>query len=170
MGDDVRHHSRRRDLRHARPAARRSAKCSARFRVDHPRRRHWQSRDSDATRSTGSPNCCKGNVDNGEWAAILPDTALAKAGSTNIYVLHDVNQLALNPIAAGFQIVVSGHSHKPATLERSGVLYLNPGSAGPRRFKLPVTIARLLLQGSAWEVGFVDLLTGKDHFPSDVEA
>lgn len=104
----------------------------------------------------------KGNVDTGEWAAALPETAIVRAGSTNIYVLHDVNQTPLNPAAAGFSVVVSGHSHKPARIERSGVLYINPGSAGPRRFKLPVTIALLQRHGSAWQARFFDLLTEKE--------
>ena len=79
----------------------------------------------------------------GRWAADLPETAVAEAGDVQLYVLHDVNELDLNPRAAGFDIVVSGHSHQPAQEERKGVLYINPGSAGPRRFRLPVTVARL---------------------------
>src|SRR5690242_18790706 len=85
----------------------------------------------------------RGNVDIAEWAKALPETAVAEAGSALIYVLHDVNALDLDPKVAGFHIVVSGHSHKPGKLERDGVLFINPGSAGPRRFQLPVTLARL---------------------------
>lgn len=99
----------------------------------------------------------RGNVDNGPWGQVLPETAVAEAGAALIYVLHDVNALDLNPSAAGFQIVVSGHSHKPGKTERSGVLYINPGSAGPRRFQLPVTVARLKLERAPYEVEFVDL-------------
>jgi len=99
----------------------------------------------------------RGNVDTERWARALPETAVAEAGAVLIYVLHDVNALDLNPGAAGFQIVVSGHSHKPEKLERDGVLYINPGSAGPRRFQLPVTVARLRLGRTAYEVEFVDL-------------
>ena len=99
----------------------------------------------------------RGNVDTERWARALPETAVAEAGAVLIYVLHDVNALDLNPEAAGFQIVVSGHSHKPEKLERDGVLYINPGSAGPRRFQLPVTVARLRLGRTAYEVEFVDL-------------
>lgn len=99
----------------------------------------------------------RGNVDNGPWGQVLPETAVAEAGAVLIYVLHDVNALDLNPSAAGFQIVVSGHSHKPGKTERSGVLYINPGSAGPRRFQLPVTVARLKLERAPYEVEFVDL-------------
>jgi uncharacterized protein len=99
----------------------------------------------------------RGNVDTEPWAQALPQTAVAKAGSVLIHVLHDVKALDLNPAAAGFHIVVSGHSHKPAKTDCDGVLYINPGSAGPRRFQLPVTVARLRLGGTPYAVEFVDL-------------
>jgi len=99
----------------------------------------------------------RGNIDKGSWASQLPLTAVAKAGAVSIYVLHDIHELDLDPAAAGFQIVVSGHSHKPGRTERSGVVYINPGSAGPRRFRLPVTVARLDLRVSPWSVKFIDL-------------
>ena len=99
----------------------------------------------------------RGNVDRGEWASALPLTAAAEAGPAVIYVLHDVQQLDLDPAAAGFHVVVSGHSHKPSRTERGGVLYINPGSAGPRRFKLPLTVARLDLRQFPWAVEFIDL-------------
>jgi uncharacterized protein len=99
----------------------------------------------------------RGNVDTANWAKGLPETAVAQTGRALIYVLHDLNALDLNPRAAGFQIVVSGHSHKPAKYERDGVLYINPGSAGPHRFQLPVTVARLNLQLTPYGLEFVDL-------------
>jgi putative phosphoesterase len=99
----------------------------------------------------------RGNVDTAEWAAALPITAIAEAGSVQIYVLHDVKALDLDPAKAGFNIVVSGHSHKPGRSERSGILYINPGSAGPRRFQLPITVARLDVGKTPWTVDFVDL-------------
>lgn len=99
----------------------------------------------------------RGNVDCGDWALELPLTAAASAGALSIYVLHDLKQLDLDPAAAGFQVVVSGHSHKPEKKERSGVLYINPGSAGPRRFQLPVTVARLEVRAKPLKVEFVDL-------------
>jgi putative phosphoesterase len=99
----------------------------------------------------------RGNVDKGDWALALPATAVAEAGPVKMYVLHDVKDLDLDPVAANFQIVVSGHSHKFGGSERSGVLYINPGSAGPKRFQLPVTIARLDLGARPWKVEFVDL-------------
>ena len=93
-----------------------------------------------------------GNVDRGPWADTLPLTAIVKPG---IYVLHDVKELDFDPSAKGYRMVVSGHSHKPSQTERAGVLYVNPGAAGPRRFRLPVTVARLDVR--QWVVEFVDL-------------
>lgn len=100
----------------------------------------------------------RGNIDTAPWASKLPVTAAVEARSSRIYILHDLNQLDLDPAAAGFNVVVSGHSHKPSRIERSGVIYINPGSAGPRRFHLPVTIARLNLAQSPWSVDFINLL------------
>ena len=99
----------------------------------------------------------RGNVDIAPWASVLPKTAVAEAGSVSIYVLHDVNALDLDPRAAGFDVVVSGHSHKPLRTERGGVWYINPGSAGPRRFHLPVTVARLDVSKKRWAFEFVEL-------------
>jgi len=99
----------------------------------------------------------RGNVDTAPWANDLAETAVAEAGAVNIYVLHDVHALDLNARASGFHIVVSGHSHQPGRSERDGVLYLNPGSAGPRRFSLPITVARLHLAGELWNIEFITL-------------
>lgn len=99
----------------------------------------------------------RGNVDTTEWAKVLPETAIVEAGQVMIYVLHDVKALDRDPAACGFQIVVSGHSHQPGKKEHRGVLYINPGSAGPRRFQLPVTVAHLNLGRTPHEVEFVDL-------------
>jgi putative phosphoesterase len=99
----------------------------------------------------------RGNVDTEPWAETLPLTTVAEAGSVLIYVLHDVNALSLSPAAAGFRVVVSGHSHKPTKSTRDGVLYVNPGSAGPRRFQLPVCVARLDLGVTPYEVDFLTL-------------
>jgi uncharacterized protein len=112
----------------------------------------------DALRVLAPVVAVRGNIDHGEWASSLPLIASAATGSAAIYVLHDIQQLDLDPAASGFQVVVSGHSHKPSRTEKNGVLYLNPGSAGPRRFKLPVTVARLDLRQSPWQVEFVDCL------------
>jgi uncharacterized protein len=111
----------------------------------------------EALRALAPVVAVRGNVDREEWAQALPQTAVAEAGPVKIYVLHDVNQLDLDPAAADFRVVVSGHSHKLGRSERSGVLYVNPGSAGPRRFQLPITVARLDLEVTPWRVEFVDL-------------
>ncbi|HXB71330.1 MAG TPA: metallophosphoesterase family protein [Candidatus Acidoferrales bacterium] len=102
----------------------------------------------------------RGNIDKGSWASQLPLTAVAEGRSALIYVLHDIQQLDLDPVAAEFNVVVSGHSHKPGHTERSGVIYLNPGSAGPRRFQLPITVARLDLRQAPWGIEFIDLPSG----------
>ena len=99
----------------------------------------------------------RGNVDVEEWAAELPATAQTDVEGTRIYVLHDVNDLKTDPVAAGISIVVSGHSHKPSQTVRRGVLYINPGSAGPRRFQLPIMVARLDLNRKPWNVEFIDV-------------
>jgi putative phosphoesterase len=101
----------------------------------------------------------RGNIDRGGWATALPMTTTVAVGLAAVYILHDLQQLDLDPAAAGFHVVVSGHSHKPSRTERGGVLYLNPGSAGPRRFQLPVTVARVDLGQSPWKVEFIDLST-----------
>jgi putative phosphoesterase len=89
-----------------------------------------------------APLCViRGNVDT--WADDLPDTEVLTIGHRHFYVLHDVNGLDLDPAAAGFDAVISGHSHLPHIDYRDGVLYLNPGSAGPRRFKLPIAVAEI---------------------------
>jgi putative phosphoesterase len=99
----------------------------------------------------------RGNVDTESWACALPETEVVETEVATIFVLHDVHALDLHPAAAGFHIVVSGHSHKPDRTERNGVLYINPGSAGPRRFQLPITLARLDLGKTPWSVDFIDL-------------
>lgn len=88
----------------------------------------------------------RGNVDKGAWAGKLPETTVVELGGVSIYILHDLGQLDLKPEAAGFQVVISGHSHVPRQEMRDSVLYFNPGSAGPRRFKLPVTVGRLIIE------------------------
>jgi uncharacterized protein len=101
----------------------------------------------------------RGNIDRASWASRLQSTAVVEAGSASIYVLHDVHDLDLDPAIAHINMVVSGHSHKPAKSVLSGVLYVNPGSAGPRRFRLPVTVARVNLSREPWTVDFIDLLS-----------
>jgi putative phosphoesterase len=88
----------------------------------------------------------RGNVDRGELARELPPTALVEHEGVTIYVLHDLHELDLKPRAAGIRVVISGHTHKPKIEEADGVLYLNPGSAGPRRFHDPTTVAELIVE------------------------
>jgi putative phosphoesterase len=100
----------------------------------------------------------RGNVDTDPWALALPEAAVIETSPATIYVLHDVHALDLDPVAAGFHIIVSGHSHKPSRKEHGGVLFLNPGSAGARRFDLPVTIARLDVSQKPWNFDVIDLV------------
>jgi uncharacterized protein len=91
----------------------------------------------------------RGNNDREAWAASLPETQLLQVGAVNIFVLHNLDQLKACGCPDGVRVVVSGHSHKPVICERDGVLYVNPGSAGPRRFKLPVSVAQLEIRGDS---------------------
>ena len=88
----------------------------------------------------------RGNIDKAAWARKLAETEVVELGGVSIYVLHDLARLDLKPEAAGFKVVISGHSHVPKSETRNGVLYFNPGSAGPRRFKLPVCVGKLIVQ------------------------
>lgn len=103
----------------------------------------------------------RGNVDKTAWARNLPETDILKVNGISIYVLHDLARLDLKPEAAGFAVVVSGHSHVPKQEMREGVLYFNPGSAGPRRFKLPVSVGKLRVEGSNVRCEIVTLLTAE---------
>ena len=111
----------------------------------------------DALKALAPVVVVRGNIDTGGWARALPTTAVAETETATFYVLHDLHQLDLDPKAAGFHVVVSGHTHKPNHTKRGGVLYVNPGSAGPRRFDLPVTIAQLDMRQRPWNPEFVDL-------------
>jgi uncharacterized protein len=99
----------------------------------------------------------RGNVDTTSWACALPETEVVEAGGMSIYILHDFGQLDLRPEAAGFCAVVYGHSHQPKAEEKNGVLYFNPGSAGPRRFSLPVSVGRLKIEAGKVEAELVEL-------------
>ena len=91
----------------------------------------------------------RGNVDRGPWAKSIPMTEVLEVGGVSIYVLHILQDLDLKPEAAGFAAVVCGHSHLPKQEVKNGVLYFNPGSAGPRRFRLPITVGRLLVKNKS---------------------
>lgn len=100
----------------------------------------------------------RGNNDRGDWAKPIPPFLTLDLGGINIHVLHDLKELPIDPLAAGIDVVVSGHSHKPNALERDGIWFVNPGSAGPRRFTLPVT------------VGFLEISPGTARRPSRISA
>jgi putative phosphoesterase len=99
----------------------------------------------------------RGNNDRGPWAEAIAEREMLELGGAWFYVLHDIAELDIDPQAAGVQVVVAGHSHKPLREERDGVIYLNPGSAGPRRFKLPVAVARVVVEGSRVEASLTML-------------
>ncbi len=99
----------------------------------------------------------RGNNDRDAWAADIPETEVVEIGGVSLYLLHDLHELDLDPRAAGFAAVIAGHSHQPRMDERDGVLYLNPGSAGPRRFKLPISLARLTVTGARVQARLVTL-------------
>lgn len=99
----------------------------------------------------------RGNVDRGEWAEALPTTEAVEVSGATLYVIHDLEAMDLDPQAAGFQAVISGHSHQPEIERRCGALFVNPGSAGPRRFRLPVTLARLTIRAGEVEAEIVEL-------------
>ena len=99
----------------------------------------------------------RGNVDTSAWARKLPETDVLEAEGVSVYVLHDLKALDLKPEAAGFRVVISGHSHVPKQETRAGVLYFNPGSAGPCRFKLPVSVGRIQLSKEKIEAEIVAL-------------
>jgi uncharacterized protein len=105
----------------------------------------------------------RGNVDRDPWARKLPEVEALETAGISIYVLHDLAKLDLNAKAAGFNVVVSGHSHIPKQETRDGVLYLNPGSAGPRRFKLPITIGKLMVDGESVRAEIIELNFSKAH-------
>jgi hypothetical protein len=99
----------------------------------------------------------RGNIDKSPWSRRLPETEVLELGGVSIYILHDLAQLDLKPQAAGFAVVISGHSHVPKQETSDGVLYFNPGSAGPRRFNLPVTVGRLVVDGGRVETEIIRL-------------
>jgi len=109
----------------------------------------------DALRAIAPVVAVRGNVDTAEWAKALPLREVVEANGARLYILHNLNELDLNPRAAGFDIVITGHTHRPVQFEKDGVLFVNPGSAGPRRFDLPIGLARLRVGEKPWQVDFV---------------
>lgn len=103
----------------------------------------------------------RGNNDTDAWAKDLPRSELVRIGDLFVYVIHDLGELDIEPRAAQVSVVVSGHSHKPSIAKRDQVLYVNPGSCGPRRFKLPISVGELLVTGSDLQARTVELLGQK---------
>ena len=104
----------------------------------------------------------RGNVDREAWARKIPPTNVLEVGGISIYVLHNLNELDLQPEAAGFDVVVCGHSHVAKQEMKNGVLYFNPGSAGPRRFRLPVTVGRLHVKDGKATAEIIEILPGAE--------
>jgi len=100
----------------------------------------------------------RGNNDTAPWARAIPETARVDFGRVALYAIHDLKQLAIDPRAAGVRVVVSGHSHRPACVERGGVIFVNPGSAGRRRFSLPIAAAELGIDGDTVAAHLVTLM------------
>jgi putative phosphoesterase len=107
----------------------------------------------------------RGNNDTEPWAARLPVTELIRVGNVFVYVIHNLAELDIDPAAAGVRVIVSGHSHKPMIEERDKVLYVNPGSSGPRRFKLPISVGEITVSGSAVKARIVGLSGGRVKSP-----
>jgi uncharacterized protein len=102
----------------------------------------------------------RGNNDKGAWADVLPATEFFEFGGIYVYAIHDLVELDIDPCAAGIQVVVSGHSHKPRIEKRDGVVFINPGSAGPRRFKLPISVAEIVVENGAISSRILELEIG----------
>lgn len=102
----------------------------------------------------------RGNNDNDAWASRIPETEILRVGTAIIYVIHDIAALDLDPGAAGFHAVIAGHSHHPSIELREGLLFVNPGSAGPRRFRLPVSVGCLTVSGTSIKPRLVELTVG----------
>ena len=111
----------------------------------------------DRLREIAPLTAVRGNNDRGDWARSLPEFEVVEFGPLLVYVRHDRSELDIDPAAAGFRVVVCGHSHKPVVETREDVLYVNPGSAGPRRFKLPISIGELRIDGSRVHAKIVQL-------------
>lgn len=114
----------------------------------------------DALRALAPVTAIRGNIDRQGVCAELPATEALELAGSLVYLVHSVHDLDLKPRAAGIAVVVSGHSHKAGVEMRDGVMYLNPGSAGPRRFRLPITLALLRLEAGAWPVVEIVELAG----------
>ena len=115
----------------------------------------------DELHSIAHATAVRGNNDTAPWAAQLRDTELLRVSKACIYVIHNLADLRIDPAAAGVQVVVSGHSHRPMLERRDGVLFINPGSAGPRRFKLPIAVGELVIEERSVRARIVDLANSR---------
>lgn len=111
----------------------------------------------DGLRAIAPLEAIRGNIDTADWALELPERLDLRIGGLSLHVLHDLKQLDIDPLAAGIDVVIAGHSHKPKVERRDGVLYINPGSAGPRRFSLPISLALLELNDGDAQVELISL-------------
>ena len=111
----------------------------------------------DALGALSPVTAVRGNADKGVWARGLPKADALEIDQVGVYVIHDVKEIDLIPEAAGIKVIVSGHSHQPSIQERNGVIFVNPGSAGPRRFNLPVSVARMHVQAESVQVELITL-------------
>ncbi len=111
----------------------------------------------DGLRAIAPLEAIRGNIDTADWAQVLPERLDLRIGGLTLHVLHDLKQLDIDPLAAGVDVVIAGHSHKPKVERRDGVLYVNPGSAGPRRFSLPISLALLELNDGQAQVELISL-------------
>jgi uncharacterized protein len=115
----------------------------------------------DGLRALARVVAVRGNNDRDSWAKRIPEVEVVRSGGISIYMLHNVKDMELNPPPRKVHVLISGHSHKPHTEQRGGILFLNPGSAGPRRFKLPISIARLIIRNSDVRAELIDLPLGR---------
>lgn len=111
----------------------------------------------DGLRAIAPLEAIRGNIDTADWAQPFPERLDLRLGGLTLHVLHDLKQLDIDPLAAGIDVVIAGHSHKPKVERRDGVLYINPGSAGPRRFSLPISLALLELNNGDAQVELISL-------------
>jgi len=111
----------------------------------------------DGLRAIAPLEAIRGNIDTADWAQVLPERLDLRIEGLTLHVLHDLKQLDIDPLAAGVDVVIAGHSHKPKVERRDGVLYINPGSAGPRRFSLPISLALLELNDGQAQVELISL-------------
>jgi uncharacterized protein len=108
-------------------------------------------------RELAPTHAVRGNIDTEPWAMAIPECEIVRVGGQRLFVLHDISELSIDPMREGYGAVIFGHSHRPSAEIRDGVLFVNPGSAGPRRFRLPVTVASIVVSGGNMSPEFITL-------------